>query len=78
MDTSVPIPPGLTAYTWRSIRPDDLSGIYTMLVANSAVDKPDTPPSAEHLGLLLRMLGEQIGQNTRLAVTEQGTVAKQP
>jgi ribosomal protein S18 acetylase RimI-like enzyme len=46
-----------------------------MLIANSPVDKPDTPPSEDHLRLLLGMLGEQIDQNTRLAVAEDGTIA---
>lgn len=75
MEISIPIPAGLSTYTWRSIRPNDLSGIYKMLMANSGVDKPDTPPSKEHLRLLLGMLGGQIDQNTRLALTKNGTVA---
>jgi len=75
MDTSVSLPPGLSAYAWRPIQPDDLSAIHKMLMANSAVDKPDTPPSEEHLRLLLGMLGEQIDQNTRLALADDGRIA---
>ena len=75
MENFVPQPAGLSTYAWRAIRADDLPGIHAMLLANSPVDKPDTPPSVEHLGLLLGLLGEQVDQNTRLGITEDGTVA---
>ena len=75
MDLLLPLPAGLSVYTWRPIQRDDISAIQNMLIANSPVDKPDTPPSEEHMRLLLAMLGEQIDQNTLLAVAEDGTIA---
>jgi len=71
----LPLPPELSAYTWRPIQPDDLDAIIKMLVDSSGVDKPETPPSSEHLRSLLGMLGEDIEQNTLCALAADGSMA---
>lgn len=70
----IPLPLNLTPFEWRAIQPSDLPGIQVMLAANRAADQVDKVTSEERLQQILGMLGEQIAQNTRLALAPDGRV----
>lgn len=74
-DTLVPLPPALSAYTWRPARPDDAPAIQRMMVAAGEADRAESVPSDERIRQLLAMLGSQIDTNTLLAVAADGTIA---
>jgi mycothiol synthase len=69
------LPGELSEYTWRPIKPDDLSGIREMLAEASPVDRTEGPPTEARLNALLGMLGDQVEKNTRLVLTPDGSPA---
>jgi mycothiol synthase len=68
-------PANLRAYTWRSVQANDVPGIYQLLIANAATDKPDAPPSQERIQHMFGMMGNRAERDTRAALAPDGTLA---
>jgi mycothiol synthase len=69
------LPPELSTYSWRAIKPDDIPAIQAMLAAASPVDRTEGGPTEARLRALLGMLGDQVHKNTLLALAPDGSVA---
>ncbi|MFN2195695.1 MAG: GNAT family N-acetyltransferase [Anaerolineales bacterium] len=71
----IPLPLNLTPFEWRAIQPSDLPGIQAMLAASREADQVDKATSEERLAQILGMLGEQLDQHSRIALSPDGRVA---
>jgi mycothiol synthase len=74
------MPSGSPRYTWRAIRPDDLPAVQALGAAARAHDAapgaaPESGAASIPLEHLLRLLGEQVETNTRVAIALDGTLA---
>jgi ribosomal protein S18 acetylase RimI-like enzyme len=70
----VPIPEKLAIYHWRLARMDDVPAVCAMLAAGVQVDRPFSPPSEAHLAHLYGLLGQDLAQNTLLALMDDNSV----
>lgn len=53
---------------------EDAPAVCALLMAGQEIDRPYTPPSVERLRHLYGLLGEQLEQNTLLALGSDGEV----
>jgi mycothiol synthase len=74
-DNLVPLPAALTSLNWRSVQGTDIPAIQEMLQANQETDQVETTATEERLQQILGMLGEQLGQSSRIAMAKDGRVA---